>query len=32
VVTWIIALSVWHFGKLEQKWDTDQPVAADLTD
>jgi high-affinity nickel-transport protein len=32
VVTWIIALSVWHFGKLEQKWGTDQPVAADLTD
>jgi high-affinity nickel-transport protein len=32
VVTWIIALSVWHFGKLEQKWDTDQPVTADLTD
>jgi high-affinity nickel-transport protein len=32
VVTWIIALSVWHFGKLEQKWGTDQPVAADLVD
>ncbi len=21
VVTWIIALSVWHFGRIEQKWD-----------
>ncbi|HUN36535.1 MAG TPA: HoxN/HupN/NixA family nickel/cobalt transporter [Trebonia sp.] len=32
VVTWIIALSVWHFGKLEQKWDTGQPATADLGD
>jgi high-affinity nickel-transport protein len=32
VVTWIIALSVWHFGKLEQKWDTGHPAAADLGD
>ncbi|HTU71938.1 MAG TPA: HoxN/HupN/NixA family nickel/cobalt transporter [Trebonia sp.] len=32
LVTWIIALSVWHFGKLEQKWDTSQPATADLTD
>jgi len=32
VVTWIIALSVWHFGKLEQKWDTGQPATADLSD
>jgi nickel/cobalt transporter (NiCoT) family protein len=22
VVTWAVALSVWHFGKIEQKWDT----------
>ena len=21
-VTWIIALSVWHFGHIEQRWDT----------
>ena len=21
-VTWAVALSVWHFGKIEQKWDT----------
>jgi nickel/cobalt transporter (NiCoT) family protein len=32
VLTWIVALSVWHFGKLEQKWDTSQPATADLTD
>jgi len=32
VVTWIIALSVWHFGKLEQKWDTGQPATADAGD
>jgi high-affinity nickel-transport protein len=32
VVTWIIALSVWHFGKLEQKWDTGQAAAAELGD
>ena len=28
VVTWAVALAVWHFGKLEQKWDTRQTVAA----
>jgi nickel/cobalt transporter (NiCoT) family protein len=28
VLTWVVALSVWHFGKLEQKWDTRQPVTA----
>jgi nickel/cobalt transporter (NiCoT) family protein len=21
ILTWVIALSVWHFGKIEQKWD-----------
>jgi len=21
VVTWIVALAIWRFGKLEQKWD-----------
>jgi nickel/cobalt transporter (NiCoT) family protein len=26
VVTWVVALSVWHFGKLEEKWDTSQAV------
>jgi high-affinity nickel-transport protein len=27
VLTWITALAIWHFGKLEQKWDTAQRVA-----
>jgi hypothetical protein len=22
VLTWIVALAIWHFGKIEQKWDT----------
>ena len=26
VVTWIAALAIWHFGKIEQKWDTRQAV------
>src|SRR3984885_273568 len=30
VLTWVVALSVWHFGKLEQKWDTSQSITADL--
>jgi high-affinity nickel-transport protein len=21
IVTWIVALAIWRFGKLEQKWD-----------
>jgi high-affinity nickel-transport protein len=21
VATWAIALAIWHFGKIEQKWD-----------
>jgi nickel/cobalt transporter (NiCoT) family protein len=28
VLTWVVALSIWHFGKLEQKWDTRQPAPA----
>jgi len=28
-VTWAVALSVWHFGKIEQKWDTGKAVAPD---
>src|SRR3984957_1149673 len=28
IVTWIVALGVWHFGKLEEKWDTSQAVAS----
>jgi high-affinity nickel-transport protein len=26
VLTWAAALAIWHFGKLEQKWDTTQAV------
>jgi len=22
VVTWAVALAVWHFGRIEQKWDS----------
>jgi high-affinity nickel-transport protein len=22
VVTWGVALAIWHFGKIERKWDT----------
>jgi nickel/cobalt transporter (NiCoT) family protein len=29
VVTWAVALSVWHFGKIEQKWDTAKAAAPD---
>jgi high-affinity nickel-transport protein len=28
VVTWVIALAIWRFGKIEQKWDDRQAVAA----
>jgi nickel/cobalt transporter (NiCoT) family protein len=31
VLTWAIALAVWHFGKIEQKWDTRQAATADST-
>jgi high-affinity nickel-transport protein len=27
VVTWIAALAIWHFGKIEQKWDASQAIA-----
>src|SRR6516162_2397466 len=27
-VTWAVALSVWHFGKIEQKWDTAKAAAS----
>jgi high-affinity nickel permease len=26
VVTWIAALAIWHFAKIEQKWDARQAV------
>ena len=28
-VTWAVALSIWHFGKIEQKWDTAKAAAPD---
>jgi nickel/cobalt transporter (NiCoT) family protein len=28
VLTWIVALAIWHFGKIEQKWDSRQAVTA----
>jgi high-affinity nickel-transport protein len=28
VLTWAAALAVWHYGKLEQKWDTSRPAPA----
>ena len=28
VVTWVVALAVWHFGKIEQKWDLAAAKAA----
>jgi high-affinity nickel-transport protein len=32
VATWAVALSIWHFGKIEQKWDARQALAADAAD
>ena len=29
VLTWAVALSVWHFAKIEQKWDTAKAAAPD---
>ena len=29
VLTWIVALAVWHFGRIEQKWETGRPLAPD---
>jgi nickel/cobalt transporter (NiCoT) family protein len=26
VVTWIAALSIWHFGRIEQKWESGRPL------
>jgi len=31
VITWAAALAIWHFGKIEQRYDTSQAVAADGT-
>jgi nickel/cobalt transporter (NiCoT) family protein len=32
VVTWAVALAVWHFGRIEQKWETGPAVTADTLD
>ena len=32
VLTWVAALAIWHFGKIEQKWDARQAVAADTAE
>src|SRR5436309_3206149 len=29
VVTWIVALCIWHFGRIEQKWETGPAVTPD---
>jgi len=29
VLTWAVALAVWHFGKIEQKWETSAETAGD---
>jgi high-affinity nickel-transport protein len=29
VVTWAIALGIWHFGRLEQKWEAALDAASD---
>jgi nickel/cobalt transporter (NiCoT) family protein len=29
IATWAVALSVWHFGEIEQKWDTAKAAAPD---
>jgi nickel/cobalt transporter (NiCoT) family protein len=32
VLTWIVALGIWKFGRIEQKWDAGRAVAADPQD
>jgi len=32
VVTWIVALCIWHFGRIEQKWESRPAVSADPAD
>jgi nickel/cobalt transporter (NiCoT) family protein len=29
VLTWIVSLAIWHFGKIEQRWDTAKAAAPD---
>src|SRR5215468_8049505 len=32
VVTWVVALCIWHFGRIEQKWDSGPAVSPDPAD
>jgi len=32
VVTWIVALCVWHFGRIEQRWESGRPLPADTSE
>ena len=32
VVTWIVALCIWHFGRIEQKWESGPAVSPDPAD
>jgi high-affinity nickel-transport protein len=32
VVTWVAALAIWHFGRIEQKWESGRPLPADTSD
>ncbi len=29
VLTWVVALAIWHFGKIEQKWEAQPDPAGD---
>jgi high-affinity nickel-transport protein len=32
IVTWIVALAIWHFGRIEQKWESPRPPVCDTPD
>src|SRR5690349_6774583 len=32
VVTWIVALCIWHFGRIEQKWESGPAISPDPAD
>jgi nickel/cobalt transporter (NiCoT) family protein len=32
VLTWIVALCIWHFGRIEQKWEAGRPLARETPD
>ncbi|HEV2452012.1 MAG TPA: HoxN/HupN/NixA family nickel/cobalt transporter [Streptosporangiaceae bacterium] len=31
-VTWAVALGIWHFGRIEQRWDTGRPAEAEANE